>query len=357
MKKRQCTYCNQDKELAEFSLKKNGLYGRNANCKVCVKKKLELRKLKTKALLENRQLPETKECTKCNVEKKRSEFAKDINKSDGLYSSCKTCNEKYIETYRKNNPEKVTESKKKAVSKKVEYYAIYKNNWYTENKEILNKKGKEYYKQNKDTIRKQNREYRFEKRKKQLEEYEKIESKKCKKCLLLKPRENYRKSTVGKFGLSDNCKSCRNLSLIDKQEKNKIRSKEYYNKNKETLLVKGYLAKIKRLKTDPEFKLRALLSHRVRRAIYDQSGTKSAKTLELLGCSIKEARIHIEKQFREGMQWENHGIKGWHIDHIIPCSSFDLTKNEDQNKCFHYTNLQPLWAEENLRKGNKKVFY
>ena len=156
--------------------------------------------------------------------------------------------------------------------------------------------------------------------------------------------------------MADHCKSCRKEAQIEKQEKNRIRSKAYYNENKEELLIKTYKAKKKRLKTDPEFKLRESLSHRVRRAIYDQRGSKSAKTLELLGCSIKEVRIHLENQFREGMTWENHGIYGWHIDHIIPCSSFDLTKKEEQIKCFHYTNLQPLWAEENLSKGNKNVW-
>ena len=355
MKSRNCTYCNQEKELTAFSLKKNGLYGRNSTCKVCVKKKSELRIIQTKLLLQDNKLPEVKICTKCNKEKKRCEFAQDINKSDGLYSSCKICNEEYIESYRKNNSKKVAESKKKAVSKKTEYYANYKNNWYTENKVELNKRGKEYYEQNKESILEQSREYRIEKRKRQLEQYSKIESKNCKKCLLLKSRENFTTSKVGKFGLSDICIPCRNRSLIEKREKSKIRSKEYYKSNKKTLLEKGYAAKVKRLNNDPEFKLKVLLSHRIRRAIYDQRGVKSAKTLELLGCSITDARIHIENQFREGMNWKNHGIIGWHIDHIIPCSSFDLTKIEDQNKCFHYTNLQPLWAEENLRKGNKKI--
>ena len=81
--------------------------------------------------------------------------------------------------------------------------------------------------------------------------------------------------------------------------------------------------------------------------------SKSAATLELLGCSVEELKKHLENQFIKGMTWNNYGLHGWHIDHIKPCASFDLTKEEEQRKCFHYTNLQPLWAKDNLSKSNK----
>lgn len=138
--------------------------------------------------------------------------------------------------------------RKKAVSKKTEYYANYKNNWYTENKVELNKRGKEYYEQNKESILEQSREYRIEKRKRQLEQYSKIESKNCKKCLLLKSRENFTTSKVGKFGLSDICIPCRNRSLIEKREKSKIRSKEYYKSNKKNSFRKRLCGKSKKVK-------------------------------------------------------------------------------------------------------------
>jgi hypothetical protein len=82
-----------------------------------------------------------------------------------------------------------------------------------------------------------------------------------------------------------------------------------------------------------------------------KNNIKSKYTLELIGCSIIFLKQHLEKQFKIGMTWSNYGK--WHIDHIRPCASFDLSKAEEQHKCFHYTNLQPLWALDNLRKGTK----
>lgn len=73
--------------------------------------------------------------------------------------------------------------------------------------------------------------------------------------------------------------------------------------------------------------------------------------MKLLDCSPLFLKEHLEKQFKEGMTWDNHTTDGWHIDHIRPCCSFDLTKKEQQEECFHYSNLQPLWATDNLKKG------
>lgn len=78
---------------------------------------------------------------------------------------------------------------------------------------------------------------------------------------------------------------------------------------------------------------------------------KSQRTEEYLGCSITNFKAHIESLFVSGMSWENRHL--WHIDHIRPCASFDLTDPEQQRCCFHYTNLQPLWALDNRQKGAK----
>jgi hypothetical protein len=86
-------------------------------------------------------------------------------------------------------------------------------------------------------------------------------------------------------------------------------------------------------------------------AIRTQAGKKSGKTYELTGCTIAELCRHIESKFVGGMSWSNRHL--WQIDHIHPCSKFDLTDPVQQKKCFHWTNLQPLWAVDNIRKGAK----
>jgi hypothetical protein len=93
------------------------------------------------------------------------------------------------------------------------------------------------------------------------------------------------------------------------------------------------------------------LRSRLYNVLKNQNTKKNNSTMELTGCTMEELKIYLENQFQQGMTWENHG--SWHIDHIKPCCSFDLTKEEEQKKCFHFTNLQPLWAEDNLSKGGK----
>ena len=95
------------------------------------------------------------------------------------------------------------------------------------------------------------------------------------------------------------------------------------------------------------------LRARVRSALKGKNKSKS--TMQLIGCTIDELWLHLEKQFQPGMTRENHGFGKvcWHVDHIKPCSSFDLSDLEQQKICFHYTNCQPLWQRDNLSKGAK----
>jgi hypothetical protein len=113
--------------------------------------------------------------------------------------------------------------------------------------------------------------------------------------------------------------------------------------------MRSYMAE--RAGNDIDFKLRGVLRARVRAAITRTGGDKSHKTMGLIGCSIERLRQHLEAKFTDGMTWDNHGE--WHIDHIKPCAAFDLTCERQQRECFNYTNLQPLWAVDNLTKGAK----
>ena len=105
----------------------------------------------------------------------------------------------------------------------------------------------------------------------------------------------------------------------------------------------------RRQSSKPEFIIRNRLHTRLHGAIHGK--IKAAKTMELLGCSTAEFKAHIQSLFQPGMTWENMG--SWHIDHIRPVCSFDLTDSEQQRCCFHYSNLQPLWAADNLKKWKK----
>jgi len=108
-----------------------------------------------------------------------------------------------------------------------------------------------------------------------------------------------------------------------------------------------------RRKRDPNFRIRCTLSDRVRRVV--SRNLKSGSSVMLLGCSLADFRIYLESKFDVGMSWDNYGHKKgqWNIDHIIPCALFDLTKPEHQKRCFHFSNLQPMWATDNYRKKIK----
>lgn len=128
-----------------------------------------------------------------------------------------------------------------------------------------------------------------------------------------------------------------------------MRKRYSQNSDKLKKQVKEYT--YKKLKSDIRWKLKFSLRRRVLLALKGKS--KSSPTLKLLGCSVEELRLYLESKFLPGMTWKNRGRFGWHIDHIRPCASFDLTDVEQQKQCFHYTNLQPLWARDNLSKGKK----
>ena len=173
--------------------------------------------------------------------------------------------------------------------------------------------------------------------------------------------EEYRKNNLDKI-------YARFKKWYQNNPEQRKKAKEYREKNKEKLLKyfeeyrkkPGYKKKFNlymknymnnKLKTDPDFKLKMQLRHRIYLALKVKGISKSKRTMKLLGCTVEELWKHLESKFQPGMTKENYGK--WHVDHIKPCASFDLTDPKQQFICFHYTNLQPLWAKDNIRKGAK----
>ena len=140
----------------------------------------------------------------------------------------------------------------------------------------------------------------------------------------------------------------------------------YYEKNKEHLLYKSkkyttknykkvldYQKKYKQEKyyRDPIFKMMVCVRARVNSFLKEKNIKKNNKTFEIVGCSPQSLKEHLEKLFVDGMTWDNQGK--WHIDHKIPLAS--AKTEEELYKLCHYTNLQPLWAEDNMKKGSKLI--
>lgn len=195
----------------------------------------------------------------------------------------------------------------------------------------------------------------------------------CRKCEVERDRERYFATPKSRR---------QELQRIDRK-KYAAKKKAYYEANKERILKnmkkrqklnyakclrywrkywrmevnkkRRYERFKKRLKTDTHFRFVFNARAYVRTCLRNRNIKKIDKFINLLGCSIEYFQTHIQKQFKLGMAWENYGYYGWHIDHILPCDSFDLKKESEQRKCFHYTNLRPLWARENFLKGAKII--
>lgn len=159
--------------------------------------------------------------------------------------------------------------------------------------------------------------------------------KRCSKCNIEKELTEFYKNKGGKDGLRSNCKSCENE-----------RSKKYFKQNRGRVNEWRRKRERKRRKTDPLFKMKQNLRSRTQAAFRREGYSKDTKTQEMLGVDWQICKAHIEKQFTKGMNWENQGE--WHIDHIIPLASANT--EEELKKLCHYSNLQPLWGEENLSK-------
>ena len=200
---------------------------------------------------------------------------------------------------------------------------------------------KDYNEQNKDRIKIRSKAYN-ERNKDKLKEQKKAYNERNKEKII-EYKKDWRKSN---------------------RERLLVKSKIYYETNKETLKIKykNYRSsqeikqkrndklRLKR-KNDIQYKLKCILRKRLKTAL--SHNFKKGSAVNDLGCTISELKIYLENKFQPGMTWENYGQFGWHIDHIKPLSSFDLTDRKQLLEACHYTNLQPLWWQDNLSKSDK----
>jgi len=159
---------------------------------------------------------------------------------------------------------------------------------------------------------------------------------------------------------SDSCRVVAKNNTTANWAKNNTTHLNNYNKNRYLLYKKEKIAKdkvyrAKKMKEDPEYKLRQNLRKRLSTAL--RKNTKVGSAVRDLGCSIKEFRAYIESLWLPDMTWDNYGrkegVRCWELDHKIPLSFFNILDRDGLLKACHYTNLQPLWAEDNWRKHDK----
>jgi len=235
---------------------------------------------------------------------------------------------KYKKEYQHKNKEKIAKSKKEYSIKNHDKLKAYKHEHYVLNRDKYIQRSRKYVQDNLDRVRKTRKKYSIKNAKK-IKDKSKNYYKKNKHKIIKYQKEHRAKN----------------------KEKLKVRQQKYYHKNKDK--IRSYKSNWSKqmYKDDLDYRLRAILRRRFKLAI--KNNNKSSKSIKLLGCSIEKFKKYFESKFTNGMNWGKYKNGGIHIDHIIPCSIFDLSKPEAQKICFHYKNLQPLWEVDNRNKGNK----
>lgn len=321
-----CHKCNETKEIGHFFYRKNNNRYRK-ECKVCFNHKDNrenyLKRKRDRELL----LKETmdmlglglRKCSECNKVTTLDKFRPDFHHESKLYAVCYDCINVWRRDDYRNNPS---------------YYQEANLRWRLQNPEK--------FKETRDKVEL--------KRKPKRKEYSKA------------------KYAANPAPTREKVKAWR-LANLDK--KRQI-DKKYRNTNRKKV-AKRYAAWHKnKLKTDLNYRIGHKLRTSLRGVLKRCGGTKFCKTAEYFGCSLKFLKFYIESLFLPGMSWDNYGpgylikdgkpvynnrgetikLKHWCIDHVIPCASFDFTDIEQQKKCFHYSNLRPLWTEDNLGKSD-----
>lgn len=230
----------------------------------------------------------TKTCSKCGETKELSEFSRDKSCKDGLQRRCRACQAAWY----LDNRKKVSESRRAYYEANKEAYAERARRNREDNKEAYAERDREYAESNRERISERKR-----------------------------------------------------LYYLDNRDEILDRCREYRLRNRGECAERQRSYRRARYQGDPAYAMVARLRSRLRDALNGKA--KPTSTMELVGCSAEKLCAWIEMHFAEGMTWENRGK--WHIDHIRPVASFE---DPADPACWHWSNLQPLWAEDNLRKGD-----
>jgi len=188
--------------------------------------------------------------------------------------------------------------------------------------------------------------------------------KKCAKCKIDKPKSKFYKLTRNKDGKNSRCKVCVDEYRNSKESKERDRKYHQSPKYRELDIKRGKdpIRKEKvnsqrkeRRKRDPIYRMRRNLSRRTSLALKAGGFTRKSSVVDYLGCNIEFLKQHLEKQFKTGMTWENYGYgkEKWNMDHKIPVASAKSV--EEMYILCHYSNLQPMWQPENIKKSNKII--
>jgi hypothetical protein len=244
-----------------------------------------------------------RKCSNCGIDKTFDEFCKDKSKKDGLRKECKKCKYEKEKAYRQEHPEKQIKYRQDNKEKIKLAMAKYRQ----DNKEKRKKSNKIWREKNTDKLRERHKEWALK-------------------------NPDKRAKAIKNWHLSN-------------PEKNKEAQKRYYQKHKSRI----YKYRANKKLNDPLFALSVRIRQSISKVFRRRGYTKRSATATILGCTFEEFKIYIEVQFVDGMSWENRSE--WHIDHKIPASS---AKTEEALIALnHYTNLQPLWALDNMKKGKK----
>lgn len=304
---KQCGKCKIIKDLSEFSKRASAKDNLHYMCRSCDSELHKQYALRLKPIIEQVPILETEKiCSKCNQIKDKSEFYKNSSNKDTFNSSCKLC----ANIMTRNHREKVAKQEKIIPTSKI-----------------------------------------------------------CKGCNIELDSAKFCFDKNHPDGLSHYCRECHSMYRAQHKEriaeKNKIYNLNIDNKERQKVKISQWKLVNKdkinsqrreRLKTDIQYKLKYFISSKLGKLVRSVREGKSINgTLYYLDYTMGELIIHLESQFTNGMSWDTYGVKGWHIDHIRPISSFNITSLdcEDFKLCWALNNLQPLWWQDNIIKSNK----